>query len=829
MNTEEYLHRLYAGITEGVLGVTYFKNNKTVNKWFTKEQIPQMAAFIRHAGARVNTFLCLNPRKANLGAARRGSEEDIACIVGAYCDFDIKSVAHAQERLPQSNEELFAFIGELPLKPTVLTFSGNGYHAIWLFEEPLPVETGVPVIKGWEQYVNAVARNKYGWIFDSVADAARMLRAVGSRNFKTAEQPLCETVYFNDNRYSASDFERFFDTSPASVPQHAFDDFGLLGTGSAEEMISKCRFLKHCRDDAATLPEPEWHAAISNLALTADGREVIHQISKPYPNYSFEETEQKYLYAAKADKPVTCEYIHRNLGFDCKKICGVKSPVALSHASEKQATSPPNWEQPIPFNDFHLPAFPVDALPPEISAYVTSLAESTQTPVDMAATAALAVMAVAAQSKYTIKAKEDWTEPLNLYTEIVMEPSERKSAVANAMLRPVNEYESEFNRQIASEIEHSKMRKNILERRRKAIEDKAAKGKASEEELIEVAEELASFRETKPLKLYVDDVTTEKLTSVLAENNGHAAIMSTEGGIFDTLAGVYTKNVNIDVILKGYSGDCIRVDRIGRSSESVMNPALTMMLMAQPSVLSGMMRNSTFRGRGLTARFLYCIPKSLVGKRRYRTEPIPDEVRRAYDAHIKNILGDAYPQEPEIITLSDEADKLLEAFSTELEPKLKAEYADISEWAGKLAGNVLRIAGLLCRASVVRENWDWDDFLYDDPEPLMVDAQTMSNAIRIGRYFIDHAKASFALMDTDDTVKNSVFILEIIRKNGLREFSRRNVMRLCRRFKKVEALQPLLDFLTEYGYIAPKDAEQYFGKGRPPSAIYLVNPYVYNK
>lgn len=67
----------------------------------------------------------------------------------------------------------------------------------------------------------------------------------------------------------------------------------------------------------------------------------------------------------------------------------------------------------------------------------------------------------------------------------------------------------------------------------------------------------------------MDDVTTEKLTQVLSDNDGRAAIISTEGGIFDTLAGIYTKNVNIDVMLKGYSGDPIKVDRIGRCSESV--------------------------------------------------------------------------------------------------------------------------------------------------------------------------------------------------------------------------------------------------------------------
>jgi hypothetical protein len=116
-----------------------------------------------------------------------------------------------------------------------------------------------------------------------------------------------------------------------------------------------------------------------------------------------------------------------------------------------------------------------------------------------------------------------------------------------------------------------------------------------------MAEEIAGYKEMKPMKLYVDDITTEKLTSVLADNNGRAAILSTEGGIFDTLAGAYSKTVNIDVMLKGYSGDSIRVDRIGRNSESIMNPALTVLLMVQPSVLSGLMQNGVFRGRGLNS------------------------------------------------------------------------------------------------------------------------------------------------------------------------------------------------------------------------------------
>jgi hypothetical protein len=180
--------------------------------------------------------------------------------------------------------------------------------------------------------------------------------------------------------------------------------------------------------------------------------------------------------------------------------------------------------------------------------------------------------------------KADWFEPVNTFVLNIMS-LQRKSAVENAM-SPINRYESEVNTQNAAEIESSKMRGRNLERRQKALEDQAAKGKDVKAELDSIIQEITSHREKKPLRLYVDDVTTEKLIQVLADNDGRAAILSTEGGIFDTLAGIYTKNVNIDVILMGYSGDCIKVDRIGRCSESVMDPALPILLMAQPSVLS---------------------------------------------------------------------------------------------------------------------------------------------------------------------------------------------------------------------------------------------------
>lgn len=494
------------------------------------------------------------------------------------------------------------------------------------------------------------------------------------------------------------------------------------------------------------------------------------------------------------------------------------------YISPKEYNKEPEWETPIPFDEYNLPPFPLDALPKAVGDYVAALSESTQTPVDMAATAAIAILSVCMQGKFKIRAKPDWIEPVNIFVLNVMNPSERKSAVENAMIRPLNVFESERNTQNAAAIETSKMQKRILERRQKVLEDQASKGKADAQAVRRMAEEIAGYKEMKPMKLYVDDITTEKLTSVLADNNGRAAILSTEGGIFDTLAGAYSKTVNIDVMLKGYSGDSIRVDRIGRNSESIMNPALTVLLMVQPSVLSGLMQNGIFRGRGLTARFLYCIPASFVGKRKYRSASVPDGVYREYEQCIRNLLEDECENGEEIITLSQEADALIEAFAERLEPELNRTYADIVDWAGKLVGNIQRIAALLCRASVCRNH----GFLAA-PDPLVVDGETMRNSIRIGEYFIEHARAAFMLMGADPVISQSKKVMDVVTKNGMTEFTRRDMMRLCRNFKKAEDVQPVLTQLVDYGYIASKENKNYSGKGRPPAQTYLVNPHMYEQ
>lgn len=474
-------------------------------------------------------------------------------------------------------------------------------------------------------------------------------------------------------------------------------------------------------------------------------------------------------------------------------------------------TGPIQWDTPIPFDDFDLPAFPVDALPPVIRDYVSAVAETTQTAVDMAAVASLAIISICVQGKFRIWGKPDWWEPLNTFCVTVMAPGERKSAVISLMTAPIEAYEKEVNAALDVEILESQMKKSVLEKERRILEDKISKGKAKADELAKKAKEIAAFREVRPLKLFVDDVTTEKLTSILAENNGRAAIASAEGGIFDILSGIYTKNVNIDVFLKGHSGDSIRVDRLGRASECIDHPALTVLLSVQPEVLNGLMSNSIYHGRGLTARFLYSFPKSIRGDREFYTNPITDAVKSSYNSLIRKLL--ALTENQEDLVLAPEATLVLLQLYQKTEARFHTDLAEIESWASKYVGAVLRIAGLLH----VAENPGLPEF--GD-----VSEQIMKNAVRIGEYFLEHAKAAFSLMGSDPVNKQSERLLAAIQKNHVPEFSRRDAMRMCRNIKTAEAIQPVLNRLCEYGYIAPKPVEPALGVGRRPSEVYLTNP-----
>jgi len=502
------------------------------------------------------------------------------------------------------------------------------------------------------------------------------------------------------------------------------------------------------------------------------------------------------------------------------------STVAVNENSNGQSAEIGVWSEPIPLKSpTEAPPFPVHCLPEVLRNFVLAVAEHTQTPIDMPAVASLGTISACVQGKYRTQAKVGHTEPLNLYLIEIAKPGERKSAICSHFEEPLKAYERRHNEAFAVDIAHSTNIRQVLEKELDAIKNDVAKGKKTYADMEDKQAEISRHEEIKPLRLLCGDVTPEALTSLLADNNGKMALFSAEGGIFDTLRGLYSQFANIDIFLFGHSGDTMFVDRKGRPRETLEKPCLTVLLFIQPKVLTEVLGNDVFKGRGLTARFLYTYPVSTVGKRRYKTEPIPQAVEQAYHKLCDDLLS--IPQkEIRMLTLSQEADTLSENFFNALEPRLgkDGDLEHMADWAGKHHGAVLRIAGLLHVVESVSKNGkDFANIPFDST--LSITGETMSNAIEIGNYFLAHAQVCYG-MNGSEIEKEAAYILDRLKKHKPEQFTTGDLLKLCAKFKTVDEVTTPLNVLLENKYVREVKPE-YKGTGRQPGTIYKVNPMLY--
>ncbi len=382
---------------------------------------------------------------------------------------------------------------------------------------------------------------------------------------------------------------------------------------------------------------------------------------------------------------------------------------------------------------------------------------------------------------------------------------------------------------MADDIAAAHSQKKIMEAALDRLQKTAAKtGLESDIDAAKrAAVDLAKFVVPSVPRIIADDVTPEIIPALLQDNGGSIAILSAEGGLFDTLSGRYSKGQpNIENVLKAHAEDPIRVDRVTRGPEFVEHPALSLGISGQTGVLRGLGKPS-FRERGLIARILITVPESKVGYRDTEPDPVPDAVRDAYHRGIKDLLDrkwltdtdKAQGREVYTLTLSADARRRLTQFERDLEPRLgpEGDLSHIKDWAAKLVGAVVRIAGLLHLAGEFAGYHE-------------INGPEMGNAIEIGEYLIQHALAAFAEIGADESTDDAIYPLSWMQRHlrdkpAPRLFTKRDAFEATKsRFKQAASLDGPLGVLCDHGYIREISPEQPPKVGRPPSPVYELNP-----
>jgi len=487
------------------------------------------------------------------------------------------------------------------------------------------------------------------------------------------------------------------------------------------------------------------------------------------------------------------------------------------------AIDPNPWPELIPFKANNLPSLDTGDLPNWLGDYAQALSVSLETPTELAIGLMLAAASTCTARRLVVEAKLGYREPTNLWVTVALEPGNRKSAVESMAKAPLMAWETFEANRLKPEIDKARSEKKVSELRIKSLLSAIAKPTIKPADRAKYTAEMVELERGLPViptqpRLWISDVTPERIGTLLVEHGECLALLSSEGGIFDVLGGRYSKGEsNLDLVLKAHAGDSDRLERLSRESVELKNPRITMGLSPQPDVLRSLADKQGFIGRGLLARFLWLFPESPLGYRTHDGVPVAPAFSEAYNVAITAMLNWPAPNPGEchVIKLSDEARNDWQDFQRRIEILMRSGNAleNHHGWAGKAPGAALRLAGVLHGAKHAH-GYPWDH---------AIELETIGAALALMTPIIQHSTAALNMMGASGEQQRAERLLDWLirrRQSGwtVREIHRAN----SGMFSRVKEAHDVLDVLEERGYVRVIEPEPSGNGGRPPSPAVIV-------
>ncbi|MFW5415432.1 DUF3987 domain-containing protein [Nocardiopsis sp. CNT-189] len=483
-------------------------------------------------------------------------------------------------------------------------------------------------------------------------------------------------------------------------------------------------------------------------------------------------------------------------------------------------------DAPIPVDAPPLPAFPADNLGP-LAEWVRAAAVSLHVPEDLAAFAALSAISAAIGGRRRVEVMDDWSEMVCLYTLGLAPSSARKTPVQNLAKKPVEEAAADLRAKVEDQIFVHNERVEIAQARYDKAKEAVKQGKGERADLETARDELRGLGDERhlPQVLAGGDSTMEYLAKAMGEQGGRIAVLTSEATLFQHAAGIYSNGrANIGPLLEGYTGGSYDLGRVSRGATHMPHTAATLGLLIQPGMAEGLSRkNPNFKEAGFLGRFLMALaPEMPPGK--FRRPQVPPAVKQDYSARIRGLIDQVWASENiATLYLTQGAEYRFEAFYEDVERRKAngGDLCDLGEWAGKLCGQLIRLAACLA--------------VYENPGATEITEDAMTRALGFAPYFIAHARRIFELMDarTEGGRKPLVDILAWLGQNtkAARPVSARQVWQgLKGRAWAVDAetVKDALEELEDLGWVAEILPEKVPGKrGRKPSPKYVVHPAAY--
>jgi len=382
--------------------------------------------------------------------------------------------------------------------------------------------------------------------------------------------------------------------------------------------------------------------------------------------------------------------------------------------------------------------FPLQLLPPVARAMAEAVARAVRTPETLAGCCVLGFMSASIGAGLEVASGPNRVTRGNLYLMPIAESGSGKSETYRHAAKPFYAHEHDLiERWKENDLPRLQAEKEMLESEIGRLKKEAAKVKSGRER-EELRDELQARKtaladvDAKLISpaLSCENVTTEKLAVMLAQNQEQLASLSPDAGdIVNNLLGRYSKLDRTDegIYLKAFSGDNYRVDRIGREPVLLQRPCLAALWLVQPDKLETLLEKSELTDGGLIPRLLVCqtgaMPQPIVDG----VESIPTGVADAWAVLVKNLVTTfRMATKPFTIEPVPEAWEMMKDHFNRIVERRLSDLRDVTKFAARWNEQAWRLAVVIHAG------------LYGvDAGGRQLEADTAANAIALADWFAE--------------------------------------------------------------------------------------------
>ncbi|ELY3745874.1 DUF3987 domain-containing protein [Cronobacter sakazakii] len=416
----------------------------------------------------------------------------------------------------------------------------------------------------------------------------------------------------------------------------------------------------------------------------------------------------------------------------------------------------------------------------------------TQAPMPMICAAILAAISVSCQESVYVYRSEHLLGPVNIFSIVIADSGERKSAVDKLVMKPIYRFEAEqYERYLIEKAsyDHELM---MIGEEEKALLSSLRQAAKHQEDTAEIKTCLAKLKLSYPAppikyKFLFSDATAAAIKDYLCGKWRAIGIMSDEGGV--VLNG-YALN-ELPFINKLWDGSVISVERKNGTEVPIKDAVLTLSLMVQLDVIRSFSerKGDMPHAVGFYPRCLICHPESTQGYRQLTGEVISTDKLKIFHNRLTEMLNESVGRnlrgERRCLRFSKEANRKWVEFYNIVEKEIRClgELSQFKGYASKMAENMARVAALL-------------NYLENDGNEISIESVNSAHNICVWymyQYKKVFSKDSFLNLKSDDaselwswiyqrsireSAENGVpYIMKnIIRQSGPGKFRDKNIL-----------------------------------------------------